>query len=160
MYSFTSTNGKTAASSIRPHSSLNDLTQYSSVRGKSTNYSPQHPYHHNHHCDHTYLAPRPPLRRYYGHRERLLQSEVNIREHERHVLPAVPRSRSFSTFYRHLGNRSMDQQYPYFSEISEWLRFQPLSILQLDPADRIVLFIAGKFLPFCFFLCPRDTCLA
>ena len=30
------------------------------------------------------------------------------------------------------------------SEIAQWLRFQPLSILQLDPADRVVLFIAGK----------------
>ena len=46
-------------------------------------------------------------------------------------------------FYWYLGNRSMDQQFPYYTEISEWLRFQPLSILQLDPADRIVLFIAG-----------------
>lgn len=34
----------------------------------------------------------------------------------------------------------MDQQYPYYAEISEWLRFQPLSILQLDACDRVSLF--------------------
>ncbi|KAI2805875.1 hypothetical protein BLOT_004884 [Blomia tropicalis] len=51
-------------------------------------------------------------------------------------------------FYWFLGNRSMDQQFPYYSEISEWLRFQPLSILQLDPADRIVLFIAVTMMAF------------
>lgn len=59
------------------------------------------------------------------------------------------RSKSFSMFYKHLGNKPMDhhhhQQFSCYSEIAEWLRFQPLSILQLDPADRVVLFIAGKF---------------
>jgi len=40
----------------------------------------------------------------------------------------------------------MDQHFPEFPEIQEWLKQQPLSILQLDAADRIVLFIAGKSL--------------
>lgn len=30
------------------------------------------------------------------------------------------------------------------SSMGDWMRTQPLSILQLDPADRIVLKIAGK----------------
>jgi hypothetical protein len=37
----------------------------------------------------------------------------------------------------------MDQHFQGFPEITEWLKTQPLSILQLDAADRIVLFIAG-----------------
>lgn len=75
---------------------------------------------------------------------RLLQSEHDLNGRVKHE--STKRSKSFSMFYWFLGNRSMDQQFPYYSEISEWLRFQPLSILQLDPADRIVLFIAGGWL--------------
>ncbi len=50
---------------------------------------------------------------------------------------------AFSVWYHHLGNYPMDQHFQEFPEIAEWLKQQPLSILQLDAADRIVLFIAG-----------------
>ena len=36
--------------------------------------------------------------------------------------------------------------------LKEWAKDKPLSILQLDPADRAVLRIAGKF----FFYCIRN----
>ena len=39
----------------------------------------------------------------------------------------------------------MDQHIAEFPMISDWLKQQPLSILALDAADRIVLFIAGMF---------------
>lgn len=98
---------------LRPHSSLSDLN----------------------------FKVTPPRRGSTLPPPRLLQSEHNLSGIPKHE--PTKRSKSFSMFYWYLGNRSMDQQFPYYSEISEWLRFQPLSILQLDPADRIVLFIAG-----------------
>ena len=101
---------------LRPHSSLSDLNY-------RVNYLRASSIH-------------PPTR--------LLQSEHDLSGRLKHE--STKRSKSFSMFYWYLGNRSMDQQFPYYSEISEWLRFQPLSILQLDPADRIVLFIAGWWL--------------
>lgn len=46
----------------------------------------------------------------------------------------------------------MDQHHIQESPaISEWLKQQPLSILQLDAADRIVLFIAGMCAPSALF---------
>lgn len=35
--------------------------------------------------------------------------------------------------------------------LSEWAKDKPLSILQLDPADRAVLRIAGKFNVICYY---------
>lgn len=77
-------------------------------------------------------------------RPRLLHSEQDLSARLKHV--STKRSKSFSMFYRYLGNRSMDQQFPYYAEISEWLKFQPLSILQLEQCERVILFIAGKFI--------------
>jgi hypothetical protein len=53
----------------------------------------------------------------------------------------------FDIWYPQLGNCPMDQHMQEFPVISEWLKLQPLSILQLDAADRIVLFIAGMSAP-------------
>lgn len=106
-------------SHIRSHSSLSDLNT------SRFNWQPV-----GRHLD------RPPSR---------LQSEHNLHSPPTSHDYSPQRSKSFSMFYWGLGNRSMDQHFPCNSELSEWIRFQPLSILQLDPADRIVLFIAGKW---------------
>ncbi|KAH9407006.1 hypothetical protein TYRP_013276 [Tyrophagus putrescentiae] len=132
------------SSTVRPHSSLTDLSF-----SRALPHSPGSAF--------ARLFPhsRPPLPPYPPHSRppfhpphHLHYSEQDLsfgggrlKHPQQHVCP-TKRSKSFSMFYWYLGNRSMDQQFPYYTEISEWLRFQPLSILQLDPADRIVLFIA------------------
>ena len=48
----------------------------------------------------------------------------------------------FGAWYHQLGlHRSRMELGP---SLEDWVKHQPLSILQLDPPDRIVLFIAGK----------------
>lgn len=45
-------------------------------------------------------------------------------------------------------------------KLNEWAKDKPLSILQLDPADRAVLKIAGKIQVFSFlikFICRRNS---
>lgn len=107
---------------LRPHSSLSDLNYSNTFQQLS------------------YSGQRNPFRLA---SIRLLQSELNLSAKEKNE--SALRSKSFSMFYGSLGNRSMDQNFPVNSELSEWMRFQPLSILQLDPPDRVVLFIAGRF---------------
>ncbi len=68
--------------------------------------------------------------------------DPNSRINEIVVFSRLSRS-GFSVWYHDLGNYPMDQHFQGFPEITEWLKTQPLSILQLDAADRIVLFIAG-----------------
>lgn len=107
---------------LRPHSSLSDLNYSNAFHQLS------------------YSGQRNPFRLT---SIRLLQSELNLSAKQQNE--SALRSKSFSMFYGSLGNRSMDQNFPINSELSEWMRFQPLSILQLDPPDRVVLFIAGMF---------------
>lgn len=88
-------------------------------------------------CLHFYPYPHP----------KLLSPQHNINntqvDGQRSTQTSLTRS-TFSLWYHRLGNYRMEQHFADFPEISEWLKLQPLSILQLDAADRIVLFIAGK----------------
>ncbi|RWS15095.1 hypothetical protein B4U79_04783, partial [Dinothrombium tinctorium] len=50
----------------------------------------------------------------------------------------------FDGWYQGLGSHSLyEYRMEYTQSLEEWVKSQPLSILQLDPADRAVLKIAG-----------------
>lgn len=63
-------------------------------------------------------------------------------------LTASQISLEFNTWYSQLQIHQEEQQKAARRSVREWVRCQPLSILQLDSADREVLKIAGK----CFFV--------
>lgn len=150
--------------SIRPHSSLSDLSWQPQNRNSSIHHHHLHRERKQNLQKKNYRYPlfkqdfyfQPPFLN--PNSIRLLQSEQNLSNHKnvKSLNESIEdrlktrRCKSFSRFYDLLANRSMDQNFPINSEISEWLRFQPLSILQLDPPDRIVLFIAGKLVHFYF----------
>mgnify|MGYP006970972438 CR=1 FL=1 len=162
---------------LRPHSSLSDLNNHNSnhhhhhhyISGATAhhNHLPRYQYQHQHfHYPYYYYNQQSSINSSspFNHQRqlspsiRLLQSEQNLisgtaasqHDNDDNVSTKTLRSKSFSIFYCSLGNhRSMDQNLNS-SELSEWLRFQPITILQLDPPDRFVLFIAGKFCQFFF----------
>ena len=66
-------------------------------------------------------------------------------------LTASQISLEFNTWYSQLQIHQEEQQKAVRRSVREWVRCQPLSILQLDSADREVLKIAGKCFRFVFF---------
>lgn len=65
-------------------------------------------------------------------------------------LTASQISLEFNTWYNQLQINQEEQQKAVRKSVRDWVRTQPLSILQLDSADREVLKIAGMFLIFLF----------
>lgn len=84
----------------------------------------------------------PPLPRYSSYNS--IRSNLTTPLH----LTASQISLEFNTWYNQLQINQDEQQKIARKSVREWVRSQPLSILQLDLADREVLKIAGK----CFFV--------
>lgn len=112
----------------------------------STNPNHQFINHQFHNQSNQYQPTPPPLPRYSSYNSissQPFRSNLTTPIAGSLHLTASQISLEFNTWYNQLLINQEEQQKSYRKSVREWVRTQPLSILQLDLADREVLKIAG-----------------